>query len=363
MRSTFAWTSWPGLRLRRGAHRHVGGSNRTIIKQAQELMINPRTRLADAPLGDLVTLDKVYELLYLGNLLPSEVSREIDDVAKNLPDNQMAQKVAKAIALLEPVKDLPRTPHNLAVVLYPSVTSGSILGEVEKAIAVLEKAQVIRNSEEGYKLLTVQEKTWETRRNSLDPREADRNRIKREVLRQIFSDPQLRKYQYQNLRTFRNTLVVEGDTVESAGEIPLNLFLADSVQSKPDRVSEARDESSTRRNDVFWIVTQTDEIHELIVEVYRSREMVSEYERLASQQRLSGEESSCLAEEKNRRDTSLSKTPRQDARSRSGRDRLFSGGPARCHGPWFRHLWIFSINFSTSWCRFSIRSLKSECSP
>ena len=201
-----------GLRLRRGAHRHVGGSNRTIIKQAQELMINPRTRLGEAPLGDLVTLDKVYELLYLGNLLPSEVSREIDDVARNLPDNPMAKKVAKAIALLEPVKDFPRTPHNLAVVLYPSVTSGSILGDVETAIAVLEKAQVIRNSEEGYKLLTVQEKTWETKRNSLDPREADRNRIKREVLRQVFSDPQLRKYQYRKLRNFRNTLVVEGDT-------------------------------------------------------------------------------------------------------------------------------------------------------
>jgi hypothetical protein len=296
-----------GLRLRRGAHRHVGGSNRTIIKQAQELMINPRTRLADAPLGDLVTLDKVYELLYLGNLLPSEVSREIDDVAKNLPDNLMAQKVAKAIALLEPVKDLPRTPHNLAVVLYPSVTSGPVLGEVEKAIAVLEKAQVIRNSEEGYKLLTVQEKTWETRRNGLDPREADRNRIKREVLRQIYSDPQLRKYQYKNLRSFRNSLAVEGETVESSGEIPLNLLLADSIQSKSDRLSEARDESSSQRNDVFWIVTLTDEIHELIVEVYRSREMVSEYERLASQQRLSGEEASCLAEEKNRRDTQYRK--------------------------------------------------------
>ncbi|SHJ90961.1 hypothetical protein SAMN02745216_02521 [Desulfatibacillum alkenivorans DSM 16219] len=296
-----------GLRLRRGAHRHVGGSNRTIIKQAQELMINPRTRLADAPIGDLVTLDKVYELLYLGNLLPSEVSREIDKVAKDLPDNPMAHKVAKAIALLEPVKNLPRTPHNLAVVLYPSVTSGPILGEVEQAIEALEKAQVIRNSEEGYKLLTVEEKHWETKRNGLDPREADRNRIKREVLRQIFSDPQLRKYQYQKLRTFRNTLNVEGETVEPAGEIPLNLLLADSVQIKPDRLAEARDESNARPNDVFWIVTLTDEIHDLVVELFRSREMVSEYERLASQQRLSGEESSCLSDEKNRKDSYLKK--------------------------------------------------------
>ena len=296
-----------GLRLRRGAHRHVGGSNRTIIKQAQELMINPRTRLADAPIGDLVTLDKVYELLYLGNLLPSEVSREIDEVAKKLPDNPMAMKVAKAIALLEPVKDLPRTAHNLAVVLYPSVTSGPVFGEVEQALTALEKAQVIRNSEEGYKLLTVQEKTWETKRNGLDPREADRNRIKREVLKQIYADPQLRKYQYKNLRSFRNTLVVEGETVEPAGEIPFNLLLADSVSSRSERISEARDESNTRRNEVFWVVTLADEIHELVVEVYRSREMVSEYERLASQQRLSAEESSCLAEEKNRRDTYLRK--------------------------------------------------------
>jgi hypothetical protein len=39
------------------------------------------------------------------------------------------------------------------VVFYPSVTSGSILPQVEKAVAALEKAQVIRNSEEGYKLV------------------------------------------------------------------------------------------------------------------------------------------------------------------------------------------------------------------
>jgi len=42
-----------GLRLKRGAHRHIGGSNRTIIKQAQEMMINPRTMVDEAPTGTL----------------------------------------------------------------------------------------------------------------------------------------------------------------------------------------------------------------------------------------------------------------------------------------------------------------------
>jgi hypothetical protein len=87
-----------GLRLKRGVHRHIGGSNRTIIKQAQEMMINPRTNLSGEPVGTLVTLDRVYELLYLGNLLPSELSRDIDAIPKAIPNNEAAHKVAKAIA-------------------------------------------------------------------------------------------------------------------------------------------------------------------------------------------------------------------------------------------------------------------------
>ena len=88
-----------GLRLKRGAHRHVGGSNRTIISQAQQLMINPRTKLADATIGTFVTLDKIYELLYVGNLLPVEMTREVDSVADRFPNNPLIQKVAKAVAL------------------------------------------------------------------------------------------------------------------------------------------------------------------------------------------------------------------------------------------------------------------------
>jgi len=291
-----------GLRLRRGAHRHVGGSNRTIIKQVQEMLINPRTNLGDQPVGALVTLDRVYELLYLGSLLPSEVSREIDEAARHLAGNELAIKVLKAIALLDPVKDLPRSAHNLAVVLYPSVDSPSILPTVKDALKVLESAQLIRNSDEGYKLLTAQEKNWDTRRNGHDPREADRNRIRREFLKEIFAEPKLRSYRYQDLRSFRTALTVDGESVESDGEIPLNVLVAYSLETRADRLKEARDESTGRRDDLFWVLTETPEIQDLATEVFRSRTMVDEFDRLASQQRLSAEESACLSEEKNRRD-------------------------------------------------------------
>lgn len=68
-----------GLRTQGGASKHVGGANRTIIKLAQQLLINPAVNLADAQLGDLVRLDQVYDLVE-GNI-GSEVRAKIDSDA------------------------------------------------------------------------------------------------------------------------------------------------------------------------------------------------------------------------------------------------------------------------------------------
>src|ERR1700680_1997528 len=52
-----------GIRLQPGAPRHYGGSNRTIIKQAYEMLLSDRTAFAAKKIGALVTLDKVFELV------------------------------------------------------------------------------------------------------------------------------------------------------------------------------------------------------------------------------------------------------------------------------------------------------------
>jgi hypothetical protein len=291
-----------GLRLKRGAHRHIGGSNRTIIKQAQEMMINPQTQLAMAPIGTLVTLDKVYELLYLGNLLPSETTREIDSVSKQLSGNDMALKVAKAIALLESVKNLPRSIKNIATVLHPNVTADSIEKQVKAAVTDLERIQVIRESDEGYKLLTVQEKKWDIDRLNIDAKQVDRNRIVREICKDIFSDPKLRNYSFQNLKTFRTRLTIDAIAVETDGQIQLNLAFAQDVESLPLLLEEIRQSSVTQQEELFWSAAFSDQIHQMVLETHRSREMVSTHERMAAQGKLTPEEASCLAEEKVRRD-------------------------------------------------------------
>ena len=64
-----------GLRTQGGASKHVGGANRTIIKLAQQLLINPAVNLADQPTGSLARLDQVYDLVE-GNI-DSEVRAKI----------------------------------------------------------------------------------------------------------------------------------------------------------------------------------------------------------------------------------------------------------------------------------------------
>lgn len=290
-----------GLRQKRGAQKHIGGSNRTIIKQAQEMLIHPRTNLADQEIGNLVTLDKVYELLYAGSLLPVEVTREVDSVPRHIHNNEMALKVTKAITLLEAVKNLPRTAHNIAVVLHPSVNSGSILNDVKDAITELEKAQIIRASEEGYKLLTVQEKNWDTERACLSPKPKQRNIIKQESIKEIFSAPKTRTYSYKGMRTFRVGLFIDGEKVEE-GDIPLSIYIADNENDFKEKIQQLRVQSrqDSHNNEIFWVFSVNEDIYRLIEEKYRSNEMIATYSRIRAHNQISPEQSACLEDEKQR---------------------------------------------------------------
>lgn len=74
-----------GIRLQPGAPRHYGGSNRTIIKQAYEMLVSDRTAFAERSIGALVTLDKVFELVE-GNL-SNERRTDIHQIAERFKDD------------------------------------------------------------------------------------------------------------------------------------------------------------------------------------------------------------------------------------------------------------------------------------
>src|SRR6185369_1223400 len=142
-----------GLRTQGGASRHVGGANRTIIKLAQQILINPAVDLAGQPVGALARLDQIYDLVEVN--IASEVRAKIAAIPREI------QGVAKAICLLQHADSVHRTAENITAVLHPGVEAESQLPSVKEALRLLVASRQVRHGDDGYRIPTPAEDNWE----------------------------------------------------------------------------------------------------------------------------------------------------------------------------------------------------------
>jgi hypothetical protein len=291
-----------GLRAQQGSPRHVGGANRTIIRQADQMIAGDRTRMRDALVGALVTFDKLYELVE-GNM-PSEKQKDILDIEqrfqKDTAQPGLAPRVAKTICLLEFVKDLPRTPKNIAAMLVERVGDPPPVAAVEAVLVKLKEAQFVRETEEGWKLQTQQEKNWENeKRGHYNLKRGDRNDLLRTAAKQIFDSGKIRTYNYKNLRSFSLGLSMEGNAILSGGQVPVDLVALDEDEDFPKRRDELDIESRQKANEntVFWLLQVPQQVENLLAAEYASAQMVHKYVNLKSQNKITAEENASLLNE------------------------------------------------------------------
>src|SRR5206468_3813779 len=264
-----------GLRTQGGASKHVGGANRTIIKLAQQLLINPAVNLADEPLGSLVRLDHVYDLVE-GNI-GSEVRAKIGAIPKELT-HSLAQPVAKVICLLQYVKSVHRTAENIAAALHPGITSDSQLAPVKEALRELEAAHKVRRGDDGYRIPTPAEDDWERLRNGISPKPGDVHRLLSEMMIG-FWQPQP-THTLLDTKTFKAGLAIHGrDAV--VGDMVFHVHLAEAGADFNALSVELRARSQQERKSVFWAVALNDGINWETVEAFRSKEMLERKEREA----------------------------------------------------------------------------------
>jgi hypothetical protein len=262
-----------GLRTQGGASKHVGGANRTIIKLAQQLLINPAVDLANAPIGALVRLDQVYDLVETN--IGSEVRAKIFAIAKEL-SHPLAQPVAKVICLLQYVKSVHRSADNIAAALHPSVAGDSQLASVKEALRELEATHKVRHGDDGYRIPTPAEDDWERLRNGISPKPGDSHRVYSDVL-STFWQPQP-SHTLFDTKTFKAGLAIDGREVTS-GDMMFQVHLAEDGKNVETLTSELRSRSQQERKHAFWTVALTDAIDRETVELFRSKEMLARKER------------------------------------------------------------------------------------
>jgi hypothetical protein len=262
-----------GLRTQAGSSRHVGGANRTIIKLAQQLLINPAVNLAEQPLGALVRIDQVYDLVD-GNI-DSDVRAKIAAIPREI-EHPLAQNVAKAICLLQYVQSIHRTAENIAAALHPSVGGDSQLAGVKEALQQLVAGHKVRLGEDGYRIPTPAEDDWERTRMGITPRPGDAHRLHAELLT-AFWQPQP-SHNFLDTKVFKGGLVLHGRELVD-GDMTFHLHLADDGNQLPALAADLRARSQQEKKSVFWAVALNDAIDHETVEVFRSKEMIARKER------------------------------------------------------------------------------------
>ena len=279
-----------GLRTQGGAGRHVGGANRTIIKLAQQLLIHQDVALGDQPLGALVRIDQIYDLVS-GNI-SSELKAKISGIASKVP-HAFAEKVAKAICLLQFVPTFHRTAENIAACLHAAIDADSCLVQVKEALAALEQAKQVRLGDDGYRIPTPAEDDWERLRDGVTPKPADTNETLRDTVQKLWSPTP--GYSMLGVKLFRAGLFLNERSVVE-GDVPFYLTLAKDETDFVAAQKELRGRSQKESKHVFWAARLNEKIEHHVLEFFRSKQILAAKERGARTQA----EMALVGEEKRR---------------------------------------------------------------
>jgi hypothetical protein len=292
-----------GIRLQPNAPKHLGGSNRTIIKQSHEMLVSDRTHMAEEPVGALVSLDMIYELVE-GNI-PSEKQKDILDIRQRFEKDKdypgLAARVAKAVCLLEFVRDLPRTSKNIAAVLINKVDGQAPVAAVEALLLRLKEAQFVRETDDGWKLQTAQEKNWEQeKRGYASVKRSERNEILRRAVTEIFSTARARQYNYNGLRTFNVGLTLDGQILPPAGQIPIDLLSLDQSEDFAKRQTQVASESrqDANKDRILWLFSIQPEAETQMEDLHASQKMIDKYGHLTGEQTVTDVEKGLLVSER-----------------------------------------------------------------
>ena len=241
----------------------IGGSNRTLIKLAQQLVVNPQSGIGNDEVGALVTLDRAYDLLE--ELIPTSWRAEVDHVAEQYGSESIDAKVMKVVALCVDVPALPLHAANISVLLHPDVTAESMRSDVSAALVRLVTDDRLREAEDGYKLQSPEQKDWERARRAIDLTQGPSVRLRRLLLKQALTGLSVARG-----RTFKVEITVDGETVV-AGDLPLHIDEADQA-----RRDDLRAVSRERANEncITWTYELSPDSWDALVELHRTRSMI-----------------------------------------------------------------------------------------
>lgn len=264
-------------------------------------------KLADREVGSLVTLDAIYEVQH--SALDADVQMTLSRIFEDpqVRDDELALRVAKAVALLELIQEegTPTTPELVAQCLYARLGEGNRIQAVTDILDKLRSSSLLTYSEEkGYKIQSSAGQEWQRERDELGIVQDQISRTVQDAIRTLVGSLQerpvwkSRKFPwtlwYSDGRQF-NDVKLQDSRDDSTIAVDFR-FLA----RKDDRSSSVwapRSSQEPLDNRLLWVIGESGPIEDQARQLARSERMIERYRpRLSSltreKQRLFFEEES-----------------------------------------------------------------------
>ena len=257
---------------------------RSAIKVIQEILIEPspgQQAVADRPVGWLATTVTLFDALDRDiRRAFASTSQSVHKVIIRFPDSTLHQEVAKSIAVLQILGNMPVTVQNIASLIHPAIDHSSRLDEVRTAVQEMLADPLVPLGEKDGQLCFLSEKLRdiEQERGSLLVRSVDARRIFNDALREVFNP-------LPSARVLTTLLVTTGLKVRSgasetslAGEgNPVQTIVEfvdpGEVTAESTRLlDESRQRSS--QNTILLLGRSSADADRLVTEIYRSQRIV-----------------------------------------------------------------------------------------
>jgi hypothetical protein len=241
-------------------------------------------KLADMPVGALVTLDRIYEVQHTA--LDSDVQASMARVLSQCADDAggLLVRTAKVVALLELIQEtLPTDARLVAQCLYDRVDRGNHLPAVTEALEELRRRHLVSYSEKhGYKLQSSAGEEWERERRDLQGAQEARSEIIQAALSFLTGDPERPRWKerpfpwaarFSDGRQADDRVLV--DPRDEAAICVDFRFL--SREARTDSVWVRRSTETALYDRIVWVCGDTEQLEHLSRELHQSRGMVRKY--------------------------------------------------------------------------------------
>ena len=239
--------------------------------------------LARLPLGHLLTLDRVYDVLHTA--LAVDVHLTLNQALESCrrQKSELMERVVKAVAMLELVQSekRPTMADLVSRALYARVGDANPLPDVQKALdALVAEGFLGLSNQTGYKIESSAGQEWQRERDGYDPTAEDRSNRVQEILGKILELPPIKVDGLPLAWLVLYSDSWKGKDVRLKDERKPTAITLDLQFTKGETAEEwiPRSGTATYKDRIVWVVGDQEEVRYAANKYVRSLRMVERYE-------------------------------------------------------------------------------------